>query len=146
MSAVEIAIEQKSRSALKSVIWRLVGVVLLASVTYFYTRKWITTTWITFLHHGVFLFVFFAHERFYQKVDIVGFKRKSIKMRTYESILGMYILGIISLIITGNVQTMSKITITYISIKHIIYIFNEFIWERIKWGIKGKTICSETLA
>ena len=37
--------------------------------------------------------------------------------------------------ITGNWKTMGAITITYISIKHIIYIFNEsLIWKYIKWG------------
>jgi uncharacterized membrane protein len=127
--------ETLKRSSLKSFIWRIVGVVLLASVTYFYTRRWITTSWITFLHHGIFFFVFIAHERFWLHVDITGLKRKLIKMVTYETILGNFILGIITLIITGNIQKMTQITITYIAIKHVIYIFNEFIWDRIKYGL-----------
>jgi uncharacterized membrane protein len=138
--------ETMKRSSIKSLIWRLVGVIILASVTYFYTHKWITTTWITFLHHGVFFFVFIAHERFWLHVDFVGLKRKLLKMVTYETLLGNFILAIISLVITGNIQTMTKITLTYIGIKHVIYIFNEFIWERVKWGIKGKLTCSETSA
>jgi len=129
-------IEKQSRSALKSVIWRIVGVILLASISYFYTHKLISTSWITFLHHGIFLFVFFAHERFWTRVNITGFKRKLLKMLTYETILGNFILGIITLIITGDIQKMTQITITYISIKHIIYIFNEFIWDKIRWGTK----------
>ena len=128
--------ELKRRSVIKSVIWRIVGVILLAAVTYFYTRKLFTTSWITFLHHGVFLFVFFAHERFWLHVDITGFKRKLLKMLTYETILGNFILGIITLIITGDIQKMTQITVTYITIKHSIYIFNEFIWEKIKWGLR----------
>lgn len=135
--------ETQKRSFTKSVIWRIVGVILLAAVTYYYTHKWIQTSWITFLHHGVFLFVFWAHERFWLHVDITGLKRKFLKMLTYETILGNFILGIISLIITGDVHKMTQITLTYIAIKHIIYIFNEILWERIKWGIKGKLICSE---
>ena len=142
----EISQEMIKRSTLKSFIWRIVGVIILAAVTYFYTRKWITTTWITFLHHGIFFFVFIAHERFWLHVDIMGLKRKLFKMMTYETILGNFILAIISLVITGNVQQMTKITITYISIKHAVYVFNEFLWERIKWGLKGKTICSATSA
>ena len=140
----EIRQETIKRSTLKSFLWRIVGVILLASVTYFYTRKWITTTWITGLHHGVFFFIFIAHERFWLRVDITGLKRKFLKMLTYETILGNFILGIISLIITGNVQKMTQITLSYIAIKHVIYIFNEFIWERIKWGTKGKLTCSES--
>lgn len=133
---METTIETHKRSIVKSIIWRLVGVILLASVTYFYTRKWITTSWITVLHHGTFLFIFYAHERFWLHIDFTGLKRKVFKMITYETILGNFILGIISLIITGNVQTMTKITITYISIKHLIYVFNEFLWDRIKFGRK----------
>lgn len=125
--------ESHKRSFVKSLIWRIVGVILLAAVTFFYTRHWIQTTWITFLHHGVFLFIFWAHERFWLKIDIRGLKRKFLKMITYETILGNFILGIISLIITGNVQKMTQITLTYIAIKHIIYIWNEFIWDKISW-------------
>ena len=129
--------ELKRRSVIKSIIWRIVGVILLAAVSYFYTRKLFTTSWITFLHHGVFLFVFFAHERFWLHVDLTGFKRKLLKMLTYETILGNFILGIITLIITGDIQKMTQITVTYITIKHSIYIFNEFIWDKIKWGVKS---------
>jgi uncharacterized membrane protein len=126
--------EQHKRSVLKSFIWRIVGVIILASVTYFYTRKWITTTWITFLHHGIFFFVFYLHERFWLHVDFTGLTRKLLKMMTYETILGNFILAIITLIITGNIQSMTQITLTYIGIKHVIYIFNEFLWDRIKWA------------
>ena len=135
--------ETGKRSALKSFVWRVVGVIILGCVTFAYTHKWVQTSWITFLHHGVFLFVFVCHERFWLKVDIHGLKRKIIKTIMYEDILGMYILGIISLIITGNIQTMSKITITYIGIKNLMFIFNEFIWDRIKWGRKSKLVCEE---
>jgi uncharacterized membrane protein len=140
----KIAHETKTRSAVKSFIWRIVGVVILACVTYFYTRKWITTTWITFLHHGIFFFVFILHERFWLHVDFTGLKRKLLKMMTYETILGNFILGIICLVITGNVQKMSQITITYIAIKHAIYVFNEFLWDKIHWGKKGSMVCVDT--
>ena len=129
-----IAYETKTRSTVKSFIWRIVGVIILASVTYFYTRKWITTTWITFLHHGVFFFIFILHERFWLKVNIHGLKRKLLKMLFYETILGNFVLGIICLVITGNVQTMGKITLTYIAIKHVIFVINEILWDRIKLG------------
>lgn len=133
--------EKKVRSAIKSIIWRLMGIVILSSVTFFYTRNWIQTSWVTFLHHGVFLFVFYLHERFWQHVDynkpFDSMTIRSIgKCIMYETILGTFILGIITLIITGNVQTMSKITVTYISLKHILYIWNELIWKKIKWATK----------
>ncbi len=131
-----ISYESKVRTSIKSLIWRLVGVIVLGLVTYFYTRAWCSTTWITALHHGLFFFIFILHERFWFHVDYTGLKRKLFKMLTYETILGNFILGIITLIITGDIQQMTQITLTYIVIKHIIYIFNEFIWDKITWGRK----------
>jgi uncharacterized membrane protein len=122
------------RSFVKSIAWRIVGVITLGCVTFFYTRQWVQTSWITFLHHGVFLFIFVGHERFWLHCDYTGTKRKLLKCFTYETILGNFVLGIICLIITGNVQKMSQITLTYIAIKHVMYVFNEFIWDKIKWG------------
>ena len=125
--------ESQGRSFTKSLIWRIVGVFVLAAVTYFYTRQWVTTTWVTFLHHGVFLFVFWIHERFWLHVDYKNlFLRSLLKCLTYETILGTFILGIITLAITGDVQKMSQITVTYIGFKHILYVFNEFLWGKFR--------------
>ncbi len=128
--------ETQKRSWVKSAIWRVVGVLILGAVTFAYTGSWVTTSWVTFLHHFIFLFVFYTHERFYLHVDFVGVKRSIIKAITYETILGNFILAIITLAITKDVQTMGKVTLTYIGIKHFIYIINEYIWNRIKWQIK----------
>lgn len=127
--------EIHTRSWLKSFIWRIMGVIVLAAVTYFYTGNWIQTAWITVFHHSVFLIVFYLHERLWLFVDFENLLLISIlKCITYETILGTLILGIISLIITGSVQQMTKITLTYIIIKHLMYIWNEFIWAKVKWG------------
>ncbi len=125
----------KKTTALKSFIWRIVGVIILAAVTYGYTGSWITVGWITVLHHSVFLFVYYMNERFWQHVDNekpfdTTLKRSIFKAITYETILGNFILAIITLIITGDVQQMTKITLTYIGIKHIIFIINEFLWRK----------------
>ena len=128
--------ETNKRSALKSFIWRIIGVIILATITYAYTQKWIQTGLITVLHHGIFLFVFYAHERIWLKIKKpVGVTARSIcKCLTYETFLGNVILGTITYLITGNWKTMSAITLTYIGIKHLIYVWNEFIWRNIKWG------------
>jgi len=133
--------EKHSRSIVKSAIWRVVGVIVLAAVTYGYTGSWITTTWVTFLHHFVFLFVFYFHERFWMHVDYkppfnTMTKRSIAKCLTYETLLGNFFLAIITLVITGNVQTMTQITLTYIGIKHVIFVINEFIWKKIKFGVQ----------
>lgn len=131
--------ENKIRSGLKSLIWRIAGVIILATITYAYTREWIQTGLITFIHHGVFLFVFYFHERFWLWLerDYGVFRKvtKSLwKMFTYETICGNLILGTITYLITGSWKQMTAITLTYIGFKHLCYIFNEFLWGKIAWG------------
>jgi len=130
--------ETKRRSSLKSLIWRIMGVIILAIITYIYTGKWIQVGLITTIHHSIFLLVFYFHERLWLKCKrIKSFTTRSIlKMITYETLLGNLILGTITYLITGSWKQMTAITITYIGIKHVTYTFNEFIWERIKWGQK----------
>ncbi len=119
-----------STSFLKAFIWRIMGVIILATITYLFTRSWIQTSIITFLHHFIFLFVFYFHERAWlQWGKIEGIKRKLWKMFTYETLLGNLILGTITYAVTGDWKTMTAVTITYIGIKHIVYVLNEFVWK-----------------
>jgi uncharacterized membrane protein len=129
--------ELKKRSALKSFIWRIVGVIVLAAVTFGYTGNWITTGLVTVIHHGVFLLVYYLHERVWLTVKLENMMWRSLaKMFTYETLCGNIILGTITYMITGSWKQMTAITLTYIGIKHVIYIWNEFIWRKIKWGNK----------
>jgi len=129
--------ELKKRSALKSIIWRIVGVFVLAAVTFGYTGNWITTGLVTVIHHTVFLLVYYLHERAWLKVKLESMMWRSLaKMFTYETLCGNVILGTITYLITGDWKQMTAITLTYIGIKHVIYIWNEFIWRKIKWGSK----------
>lgn len=132
--------EYRKRSALKSIIWRITGIIILAFITFIYTRSWIQTGLVTVIHHGVFLVVYYYHERFWLWLtsdynENVPMLRKSIfKMITYETICGNLILGTITYLVTGSWKSMTLITITYIGIKHFVYIQNEFVWKEIKWG------------
>jgi uncharacterized membrane protein len=131
-------IEIKSRSAVKSVIWRIMGVLILGTVTYAYTRHWVQTSIITILHHGVFLIVFYFHERMWLKLKwpTSMLWRSIAKMFTYETLCGNIILGLITYFVTGNVNQMTAITLTYIGIKHVVYVWNEFVWRKIKLGLR----------
>lgn len=126
--------ETRIYSASKSVIWRITGILILGIITYVYTKHWIQTTLITFLHHGIFLFVFYIHERIWLKFKRpINLTIRSIaKMFTYETICGIIILGVVTYLVTDNWRQMTCITLTYIGIKHIVYVFNEFIWNKIK--------------
>ncbi len=126
--------ETRLRSSTKSVLWRLVGVLILAMVTYAYTRRWVTTGLITIIHHGVFLLIYYFHERLWLKIKRIQnlTQRSLFKMLTYETLCGNVILGTITYLVTGSWKQMTAITLTYIGIKHVCYVFNEFIWEKIK--------------
>ena len=128
--------EERKRSALKSILWRLLGVIILATITYLYTRRWITTGIITFIHHGIFLVVYYLYERLWARIKLDNkWVRAILKMFGYETLLGFCILGTITYLVTGSWKQMTNITVTYILIKHIVYILNEaLIWTRINWG------------
>ena len=120
-------------SALKSIIWRIMGVIVLASVTYFFTRHWITTTYITFVHHATFLLVFYLHERVWMKFyDKDARWRRVAKAFTYEIILGMGIGGLIVYFFTSEWSKVTQITGTYTVIKLIMYYINEKVWAKIE--------------
>ena len=126
--------ETHIRSSSKSIIWRIVGIFILGIVTYVYTRRWVHTGLITFIHHAVFLLVFYIHERIWLNIKWGSLLQRSIfKMFTYETLCGNIILGIITYAVTGNARQMTAITLTYIGIKHLVYVWNEFIWDKIKW-------------
>ena len=124
------------RSSTKSVIWRIFGLLIRAAITYAYTRQWLQTGLITVLHHGIFLVVFYLHERIWLRVKRIQnlTARSLLKMLTYETICGNLILGTITYAVTGSWKQMTAITLTYIGVKHVVYIFNEFIWDKIKIG------------
>ena len=127
--------ESRKRSLTRSTVWRIVGVIFLAFVTYMYTGNWITTTLVTVLHHGVFIFVYYGHERFWLKI---GWLRNSrwkpvARVATYEIVLGNVILGIITLAITGSLHTMTAITLTYIGNKYWMFYVYDYLWGRVRW-------------
>lgn len=122
-----------SISALKSFIWRVMGVFILAAVTYFFTRRWIITTKITITHHAFFLVVFYLHERAWTRFEKpTGKLRNTIKCFIYEIILGMGFGGLVVFFYTGSFPTVTRITGTYTVIKIIMYYFYDKIWPEFK--------------
>ena len=119
------------RSIIKSIFWRIIGVFWLGIITWICTRNWITVSWITFVHHSIFLVVFYLHERLWLLLPAVHPKiRHALKAVTYEVILGNLILGIISYYFTGSLQKMTFITLVYIQSKIVLYYFYDWVWSR----------------
>ena len=123
--------ETRLRSAVKSVIWRIMGVIILAAITYAFTGSWIQTGLVTVIHHSVFLVVFYLHERVWLRFPVTKMLKRSLwKMLTYETLCGNIILRAITYFVTGDFKTMTAITLTYIRTKHICYVLNEYVWKK----------------
>ena len=120
-------------SALKSIVWRIMGVFVLGVVTYFFTRNWIITTKIAIVHHAFFLLVFYLHERIWILFkNPTGRARNIIKSLVYEIILGMGFGGLIVYLWTGSLPMVGKITITYTAIKLVMYVIYDYLWPEFK--------------
>lgn len=118
-------------SILKSVIWRIMGVFVYATIFYLFTHKWQITLAGTLIHHSTFLVVFYLHERFWIKL-----KKKDhwLKPFTYEVILGMGLGGLIVLLLTGSWKAVTQITLTYTGVKLIMY----YIYDKLWWKYSQK--------
>ena len=152
--------ETHKRSIVRSIIWRILGVIVLATVTFIITRNWIQTGLVTVIHHGMFLVIYYLHERGWQKitrfdgcfwsVSCLGHslcisKRKILRMLTYEIVLGHLVLGTITWLVTGSWLSVSLVTIIYIENKLWIYYVYDWIWDKISWGIELEKVCNEQI-
>lgn len=64
-------------------------------------------------------------------------KRSLIKTLVWK-IIGLIVLGIISLFITGEVKKSLFITGWYSGLQFVLYIINERVWNKITWGIENE--------
>ncbi len=126
-------IKSHLNSLSKSAGWRIVGFGTLGILTYIFTRNWIITTALTFVHHGVFLMVFYWHERIWRKVTRIKGKTKNIiKALLYECVLGFCIGGALAVLLTGQWKALTHITLIYTIIRIIQYFFYDLIWKEAK--------------
>ena len=127
--------ESNLRSVTKSAIWRIFGIIFLAVVTYAFTGSLIITTMVTVLHHGIFLMVYYLHERAWVGSKwLVNSKYKPyVRLVAYEVVLGNLVLGTITLLLTGSLHTMTVITLTYICNKLWMYYLYDWIWGKTRW-------------
>jgi len=119
------------RSIAKSIVWRIIGVFWLVGITWIFTRSWIMVSMVTFIHHAIFLVIFYLHERVWIKSKMKSKFKYAIKALTYEVILGNIILGLITYLITRSVKEMTCITLVYIQSKLVLYYIYDWFWSRI---------------
>lgn len=120
------------KSMLKSLIWRIIGVFWLAGITWIFTRNWIQVSLITFIHHSVFLAVFYLHERAWINSQMRAKVKYAVKAFTYEVLLGNVILGLITYAVTRDPYKMTVVTLTYTLSKLVLYFIYDWAWSRKK--------------
>ena len=122
--------DSRKKSMMKSLVWRIIGIFWLAGITYTFTRNWVQVSLTTFIHHAIFLVVFYLHERVWIKSKMRPKLKYAIKAVTYEVVLGNIILGLITYFVIGDVKQMTWITLTYIQSKLVLYFFYDWMWSR----------------
>ncbi|OGO16750.1 MAG: hypothetical protein A2Z15_04970 [Chloroflexi bacterium RBG_16_50_11] len=61
--------EMKRRSWAKSITWRIIGIVILGAITWLITNSWEQTSLITITFHGIRLFLYYLHERWWDNCE-----------------------------------------------------------------------------
>ena len=60
--------EMRKRSLLKSLTWRVIGIIILGIITWFYTRDWTQVIMITVSSHAIRFVLYYFHERWWNQV------------------------------------------------------------------------------
>lgn len=60
--------DTRLRSWIKSLSWRLLGILILGGISWVYTRDIQQTTIITMTFHTIRLILYYFHERFWEKI------------------------------------------------------------------------------
>ena len=61
--------DTKKRSWVKSIVWRIIGIVLLGIISYLVTGNIKDMTLITVLFHGIRLVMYYFHERLWERIS-----------------------------------------------------------------------------
>jgi len=128
--------ETHIRSLSKGIFYRIISIITLVIITYIYTGNLVQVTLITGVSTITFIIVFFLHERIWLRIKRPKgkLKRSITKMFTYITLLGIAILSVITYTFTRSIEITTSLTLTYVIVKHFLYVINELIWYKIKWG------------
>jgi len=61
--------DTKKRSLAKSVVWRIIAIVVLGTVSYFVTEDWKQVTVITVLFNCLQVVLYYSHERIWSRIS-----------------------------------------------------------------------------
>ncbi|MBI2881927.1 MAG: DUF2061 domain-containing protein [Candidatus Tectomicrobia bacterium] len=61
--------DTKTRSWIKSISWRIVGIILLGAIAYSVTGDWKEMTLITLIFHSIRVLMYYYHERLWEHIS-----------------------------------------------------------------------------
>jgi len=63
-----MAIETHIRAWVKSIVWRIFGIVILGAISWLVTHSWKEMTLITIIFHGMRVILYYFHERVWERI------------------------------------------------------------------------------
>ena len=64
-----MALESHLRAWVKSIVWRMLGIVVLGVISWLVTHSWKDVTLITMIFHGVRAILYYFHERAWDRIS-----------------------------------------------------------------------------
>lgn len=64
-----MALESHKRAWVKSIVWRMIGIVVLGAISWLVTHSWKDVTIITMIFHGVRVILYYFHERVWDRIS-----------------------------------------------------------------------------
>ena len=58
-----------ARSIVKSLVWRISGIIILAVISWLVTRDWKSMTLITLIFHSIRVVLYYIHERIWERIS-----------------------------------------------------------------------------
>ena len=70
----KISLESHARAWVKSIVWRLLGIVILGTISWIITKSWKEMSIITLLFHSFRVILYYFHERVWERISWGRFK------------------------------------------------------------------------
>lgn len=64
-----MAIESHARAWIKSIVWRLLGIIILGTISWFITKSWKEMSLITLIFHGIRVVLYYIRERVWERIS-----------------------------------------------------------------------------
>jgi len=78
--------DSKLRSLVKSVTWRVTGILILGAIAWWFTGSWAETTGITITFHSIRVVLYYFHERAWERVSWGRNSANPYKLEVIQSV------------------------------------------------------------